>query len=127
MESSKNKILLITEDEPALRYVLRDKLSNIGFKVFEAADGEEGLAVALKERPDLILLDLLMPKMEGISMLKKLREDEWGKKVKVLVLTNLEDTNKISEAIEHGAEEYLVKSDWTIESIVSKVREKFGI
>ena len=127
MESSKNKILLITEDEPALRYVLRDKLSNIGFKVFEAADGEEGLAVALKERPDLILLDLLMPKMDGISMLKKLREDEWGKKVKVLVLTNLEDTNKISEAIEHGAEEYLVKSDWTIESIVSKVREKFGI
>src|SRR3989344_8083810 len=107
MESSKNKILLITEDEPALRYVLRDKLSNIGFKVFEAADGEEGLAVALKERPDLILLDLLMPKMDGISMLKKLREDEWGKKVKVLVLTNLEDTNKISEAIEHGAEEYL--------------------
>jgi len=103
MESDKNKVLLIAEDEPSLRYILRDKLSNIGFTVFEAADGEEGLAVAMKEHPDLILLDLVMPKMDGISMLKKLRESDWGKSVKVLVLTNLDETGKISEAVEHGA------------------------
>ena len=127
MESDKNKVLLIAEDEPSLRYILRDKLSNIGFTVFEAADGEEGLAVAMKEHPDLILLDLVMPKMDGISMLKKLRESDWGKSVKVLVLTNLDETGKISEAVEQGAEECLIKGDWSIESIVAKIREKFGM
>lgn len=82
--------------------------------------------VALLWHPDLILLDIVMPKMDGMTMLAQLREDEWGKTARVITLTNLSDTEKVAEAIEHGSYEYLVKSDWKIEDVVAKVREKLG-
>jgi len=119
-----NKKILIVEDELSLRNALRDKLTREEFAVLEAKNGEEGLEVALREHPDLILLDIIMPVMDGITVLKKLREDEWGKDAKVVLLTNLSDNEKIAEAIMHGTYDYLVKSDWKIKDVVAKVRER---
>lgn len=118
--------ILIIEDESSLRNALRDKFTRDGFEVLEAKNGEEGLDVALREHPDLILLDIVMPKMDGMTMLTQLREDEWGKTARVITLTNLSDTEKVAEAIEHGSYEYLVKSDWKIEDVVATVRKKLG-
>lgn len=118
------KKVLIVEDEESLLKVLAAGLGGKEIKVFTAMDGEEGLAVALKERPDLILLDLLMPKMDGITMLKRLRDrdDDWGKKVKVIILTNLEDQGKLAAAVENRVYDFMVKSNWNISDVLKKVR-----
>ena len=122
MENKKK--ILIVEDEISLLNALRDKLTHENFAVLEAKNGEEGLAVALREHPDLILLDIVMPKMDGMTMLRKLREDLWGKSAKVIILTNLSDKEKMAEALEQKLHKYLVKSDWKIEDVVAKVREQ---
>ena len=119
----KYKILIIEDDLPALNALI-EKFSREGFSTLEAKNGEEGLESALKNRPDLILLDIVMPKMDGMTMLKKLREDEWGKHVPIIILTNLNENEKIAEAIAEGSYKYLIKSDWKIEDIVAKVRNQ---
>ena len=121
-----NKKILIVEDEVALLNALRDKFTREGFAVLEAKNGEEGLEIALREHPDLILLDIIMPVMDGMTMLAKLREDNWGKDAKVIVLTNLSDTEKVSAAMTKGTFDYLVKADWKLEDVVRKVRERLG-
>ncbi|MBA4319224.1 MAG: response regulator [Flavobacterium sp.] len=121
-----NKKILIVEDELSLRNALRDKLTRGGFDVLEAKDGEEGLKIALHEHPDLILLDIIMPVMDGFTMLKKLREDVWGKNTIVVLLTNLSDNERVAEAIAQGAYDYFVKSDWKIKNIVAKIDEKLN-
>ena len=126
MTDKTKKKILIVEDEESLRGALRDKFAWEGFDVLEAGDGEEGLKAALREHPDLILLDIIMPKMDGITMLKKLREDDWGKEAQVILLTNLSDNEKLSEALAQGTYDYLVKSDWKIADVVAKVRERLG-
>ena len=118
------KTILVVEDEISLLNALCDKLTRENFAVLEAKNGEEGLEVALREHPDLILLDIIMPVMDGITMLKKLREDAWGKNAKVIILTNLSDNEKVAEAMRQETFEYLVKSDWKIEDVVAKVRER---
>ena len=122
--SENAKILLIAEDEPSLMLVLHDRLCQDGFEILKAANGEEALDSALKNHPDMILLDLLMPVMDGISMLKKLREDAWGKNVRVMVLTNLEEDEKLQEAKELGVVDYLIKANWKIEEVVQKIKDK---
>ena len=122
--SENAKILLIAEDEPSLMLVLHDRLCQDGFEILKAANGEDALDSALKNHPDMILLDLLMPVMDGISMLKKLREDAWGKNVRVMVLTNLEEDEKLEEAKELGVVDYLIKANWKIEEVVQKIKDK---
>ncbi|MBT3538876.1 response regulator [Candidatus Parcubacteria bacterium] len=117
------KKILIVEDEKSLLEALKRKFSSEKFAVFEAKNGEEGLEMALKEHPDLILLDIVMPKMDGITVLGKLREDSWGKDAKVIILSNLSDATKVSEASKQGSFDYLVKSDWRIEDVVKKAKE----
>ena len=124
MENKKK--ILVVEDEMSLRNALRDKLGLEGFIVLEAKNGEEGLDVALRDHPDLILLDIIMPKMDGLTMLKKLREDVRGKNTKVILLTNLSDNEKVSEALLQGSYDYLVKSDWKIGDVVAKVRARLS-
>lgn len=115
------KTILIAEDELLLRNALRDKLMREGFAVLEAKNGKEGLKIALSKHPDLILLDIIMPIMDGMTMLAKLREDKWGKDARVIVLTNLSEI-----AVAHESYDYLVKSDWKIEDLIARVREKLG-
>ncbi len=98
-----------------------------GFGVFQAKNGQEGLEIAFKEHPDIILLDIIMPKMNGVKMLKELRKDTWGSKVQVIVLTVLNDREKIAEMLESGAYDYLIKSDWKLEDVVNKVKEKLKV
>ena len=116
-------IILIVEDEVALSSALRLKLEAEGYIVLVAVDGEEGLAMAIERKPDLILLDIIMPKMDGMTMLGKLREDSRGRDFRVIILTNLSDEDKIEEAKRHGSYDYLIKADWKIEDILDKVRE----
>lgn len=121
---NKKKKILIVEDEVIYLNVFVDKFQEENFEVFQAKNGKEGLDVALKEHPDLILLDIAMPVMDGLTMLGKLREDSWGKDAEVILLTNYSDADKVAEAGEKGAFEYLVKKDWKVEDLVEKVKEK---
>ena len=130
MKKDKKKILLLlVEDEASVRHALSDKLKREGFEILEAKNGKEGLAVSLKEQPDLILLDLVMPRMDGLEMMRKLRkENEWGESVPIVILTNLAATDEITWAI--AADEpvfYLVKSEWDIDKVVEKVKEALNI
>ena len=124
--TDKKKIILVIEDEEPLRRVLKDILTVEGYSIIETKDGVEGLEMALKEHPDLILLDIVMPKMNGLEMLKQLRTDEWGKTAPVIVLTNLSDNEDVAKAMDIGAFEYFVKTDIKIDEVIAKIREKIG-
>lgn len=117
------KTILIIEDEVSQRKALTEKLTREGFRILQAGDGEEGLMIAKRDHPNLILLDIIMPVMDGITMLKKLREDDWGKDAKVMILTNLSEVEKVSEAMTQGSYNYLVKSDWKLEDVAAKAKE----
>ena len=107
-----------------MRQALVDELSRNGFETLEAKNGREGLESALKDHPDLILLDIVMPEMDGMTMMQKLRENEEGKKIPIILLTNLSATDKIIEGVvKDEPSYYLVKSDWNIEGVVAKVKE----
>lgn len=121
------KTILIVEDEPTIVDVLREKLTDEGFSVVEAGNGEDGLAKAIKHHPDLILLDIVMPGMNGVKMLEKLKKDEWGKSVKVIFLTNLSDEEKITETYNLSPSDYLIKAEWSIEEVIKKVKDKIKV
>jgi len=116
------KILFI-EDESALQKSLGDLLREKGFEVISAVDGETGLRLAKESLPDLILLDLILPRLHGLELLKKLKEDEKTKNIPVIILTNLENIKDIEKAIELGATTYLVKANYNLEEIAEKVRK----
>lgn len=121
------KTILIVEDEASILRLLADQSREAGFAVLTAADGMEGLNTALTAHPDIILLDILMPKMDGLTMLKKLRADPYGKTVPVIILTNMSYTDSISRALEGGVYDYLMKSDWSLEAVLNKVKERVGV
>ena len=106
--------------------VLAVKFKREKFIVYEATNGIEGLDVVKKKKPDLILLDIIMPVMDGLSMLNLLKSDDWGKDIPVIILTNLSDAEKISQATENGVYVFLIKSDWHIDDVVRNVRKKLG-
>ncbi len=122
---TKKKTILITEDEPPMLKILSDALTENAFDTMQAANGEQGLALALQRHPDLIIVDLLMPEMDGMTMMKKLREDAWGKTVPIIVLTNVNpDSNATLQAIvANQPAYYFVKSDMKLETIVEKIKE----
>lgn len=118
------RVILIIEDHAPVRLALVEKFAHEGIKTIEAKDGEEGLEMALKEKPSVILLDIIMPRMSGMTMLEQLRKDPWGKTVPVIILTNLNPDDKIMrEIVETEPVFYLVKADWKIEDVVNKVKE----
>ena len=122
------KTILIVEDEGATARALAEKFKHQDFNVLSAKNGEEGLALALKNHPDAILLDVLMPKMDGLTMMNKLREDAWGKNVPIIVLTNLNpDDMVMREIVKNEPAYYLIKSELQIEDLVEKVKERLRI
>ncbi len=121
------KKILIIEDEESILQAMIDKFSRQGFEVIKAVNGQDGLSSALTEHPDLILLDLLLPIMDGIDLLKKLRADKWGKSVPVIVLTNLSEARKVSEVVDIGIDDFLIKTDWKLEDLVKKVEKRLGV
>ena len=129
MTEEQIKTILVVEDDPPVLKTLVDKLTEEGFRIIEAHDGEEGLMIADRDHPDLILLDIVMPKMDGMTMLKKLRqENEWGKSVPIILLTNLSpDEEKINKGItEDEPAYYLIKTNWSLNDVVQKVRERLN-
>lgn len=116
------KSILIVEDDVFLKTVLSKKLSSENFLIFQASDGEEGLRESLLKRPDIILLDIVMPKMDGLAMLKKLRQDTWGRNVTVVIMTSQNDAEKISEAMRYNVSHVIIKSDWKVDNIVQKIK-----
>jgi two-component system alkaline phosphatase synthesis response regulator PhoP len=122
---NENKKILVIDDEASMIEALSKTFTTAGFVVLTASNGEEGLEIALKEQPDLILLDLLMPKLDGRGTLTNLRQDEWGKNVPVIILTNVSpDADQTLQSItEHQPAYYLVKPEITLLEIVEKVKD----
>ena len=120
------KKVLVVDDDANLATVLVDKLNFSGFNALGAENGEEGLKKALEFHPDIILLDLVMPKMGGLHMLKELRKDPWGKNVRVIVLTLLEQTDYMAEAMESNVSGYIIKTTYSLDEIVKKVQDTLG-
>jgi len=124
------KTILIVEDDLSIIKMLVDKLRMEGFNVLQANDGEEGLMIASDNNPDIILLDIIMPKMDGLTMMKKLRsKNEWGKKVPIILLTNLSpDDDRVNEIItENMPSYYILKPNWDINDVLEKVKESLNI
>lgn len=121
----KQKTVLITEDDANIREALRDILLDKDYLVLEAKNGREGVETALAGHPDLILLDLLMPDMDGMTALGHIRENEWGKNAPVMILTNVNASKEkiIEDIVTHKPLEYLIKSDWKIYDVLEKVEK----
>lgn len=130
MNTQNKKTILIIEDERILVETLVEKITAQNFEVITATNGEEGLKLALIEHPNLILLDLILPKMDGIALLGKLRADSWGKNAMVIILTNLSNpTNamKVSNKINVGLgeeDEYIVKTNSSLDNLVARIKAK---
>ncbi len=124
----KQHTVALIEDDRSLSDILTAELKRAGFAVLQGFNGEEGLLLIEPHKPDLILLDISMPKMDGITMLRELRKREDGKRqTPVLVLTNLDDFGKIAEATELGVLGYLQKSEWHLDDVIKKVKETLKI
>lgn len=118
----KKKVLIIDDDEN-LTTVLVDKLNFSGFDADFASDGVLGLQKALETKPDVILLDVIMPNVSGWQTLEKLRVDAWGEKVKVIMLTSLDKPESVAHAMEQGSTVFIVKTNYTLDQVVEKVKE----
>jgi CheY-like chemotaxis protein len=123
---TKKRVILLVEDEISLRRVLKVKLVATGYRVLEAKDGKQGLNLAIKNKPDLILLDIIMPVMDGLTMLSKLRQDKAGADIPVIMLTNLNDTEKMRTAKAGGVSDYLIKTNWTLKDLLKLIKQKIG-
>ena len=119
----KQSKILIIEDEVSLLKSLTEVLEERGYEVVGATDGESGLRLAQERNPDLIILDLLLPGMDGVDVLRQLRENKETEGIPVLVLTNLSDEKTVAEVLAVGGKDYLVKSDVNLEMIANKVEE----
>lgn len=122
MTEKQHSVLLI-EDEEMLANMYETKFKNEGYKIRKALDGETGLKLAQEEKPDIILLDIIMPKLDGFSVLKKLKEDGKLKNVPVVLLTNLGQDEDINKGQSLGVAGYLVKANLTPAEVVEKVKE----
>lgn len=114
------------EDEPSLVLALSEKFTHERFEVLTASNGKIGLKSALKNKPDLIVLDILMPVMDGMTMLKELRRDPWGKNVFVMILTNREPSEDLADESERipYRSTYLMKSSFDISEIVKMAKNE---
>ncbi len=121
------KTILIIEDSSLLRAVARGAMEDAGFSVIEAENGKIGLDLALKEHPDLIMLDLMMPVMDGVTMYTLLRKDLWGKGASIVVLTGIKD-DQISDVMKTDPNlSYLSKEHWMMDDVVAKITSELGV
>ena len=124
-ETGSPKKILIVENDAVLSNMLMHTFTQRGLSVIEARNGDDGLTRIAAENPDLVLLDIDMPKMSGLTMLKKLRGS--GDTRPIMMLTNLNNPEYIADAAEYSVHEYLIKADWEIDEIADKVMAKLRI
>jgi CheY-like chemotaxis protein len=126
MEKVLKKTILIVDDEAFLARALKDRLVLEGYEVAVASDGEEGLQKFFTENPDLVLLDLVMPRSDGITMLRNLRQDPRGREVPVIVLSNLNNAQSMDESLASGAQEFLVKVNNSLDDVARAVKKRLA-
>ena len=115
--------ILVAEDDKLISNSLCDALKAAGYEPIQAFDGEESVAKSKEIVPDLVLLDIMMPKLDGISVLWELKANPATAKIPVVVLTNIGDVETISKIVEAGAVDYLLKSDQSVDDIIQKVKD----
>lgn len=125
MDSIQKDTVLIVEDEKPLNDILKDNFSKEGFEVLTAFNGQEGVDQAMQHHPTIILLDVMMPVMDGVAVLKRIREvGDWGKNVPIIMLTNVNESEQISESMMYKVDKYWIKSDVQIGELVKLVKEQ---
>ncbi|MFA6512322.1 MAG: response regulator [Patescibacteria group bacterium] len=124
-ESTKGKVLLV-EDEKMLADMYATKFSMEGYQIVNAYDGKEGLEAAKREKPNIILLDIIMPKLDGFAVLKELKADDAIKNIPVVLLTNLGQESDVKKGKDLGADDYFVKANHSPQEIVELVKKKLG-
>lgn len=115
------KKILIIEDDKFLRRVISQKLSREGYDISEAIDGEKGLKLVQEEKPDLVLLDLILPGMDGFEVLANLKKDPQLSKIPVIILSNLGQREDIDKGLKMGAIDYLIKAHFTPGEIIDRI------
>jgi len=120
MENTKKKIMIV-EDDSFVMDIYQTKLAQSGFETIEAGNGLEAVKILEKEKPDLILLDILMPYMDGMEVLKKIKKEEKFKDTPVILLTNLSQQEEVNRGLELWAKDYLIKSHFTPSEVLDKI------
>ncbi|MBI5046074.1 MAG: response regulator [Candidatus Niyogibacteria bacterium] len=127
MSKENNKKILIVDDDPQIVKALSDHLAREGYLVETAINGEDGLKKAKAFHPDLMLLDIIMPKMDGITMLKLVREDPAMSSIPAIVLTNLQTEEGVARSIEAGSTTYLIKVDYSLAELSDVIKKTLNI
>lgn len=116
--------ILIIEDENILREILKDSLKKEGYKVYTASDGEEGLEKMNSVKPNLVILDVIMPKMDGFEVMRRMSKDENLSKVRVIVVSNSGQPVEIEEAMKLGAKDFIIKTEFDQKGLIEKVKKQ---
>lgn len=120
-KEEKNKKIMIIEDDSFVMDIYQTKLSQAGYEIIEAVNGIDAIKKLEKETPDLLLLDIVMPYVDGLEVLKKVKEDERLKNIPVILLTNLSQKEEVDKGLELGANDYLIKSHFTPSEVLEKI------
>ena len=126
MAKNATKKILFIEDETALQQAVGKVLRESGYEVLSAMDGEEGLANAKSKEPDLILLDLILPRKDGFALLEELKKNPETRRIPVLVLSNLGENAQVERALSLGADAYMVKTSYRLHEVVEKIKAMLG-
>ena len=119
------KHILVVEDENTLAFALKKKLESVGYLVTVALDGKDALNKIEQEKPDLVLLDLILPVMDGFTVLKELRKSPEYENLPIIVLTNLSSDEDIADVLNAGGTDYFIKTEHSLDDIVLTVKNKF--
>ena len=120
------KSILLVEDDEFLAELYATKLNLEGFEVSLAVDGEKGLKLAKEVEPDLVLLDIILPKMDGFEVLKGIKADSKIKNIPVILLTNLSQKDEVQKGLDLGATDYLIKAHFMPSEVVQKIKQTIG-
>lgn len=120
--NAKKKSILLVEDDEFLAELYATKLEMEGFEVLLANDGQKGLKLAKEKHPDLVLLDILLPKMDGFEVLEHIKEDRKLKNIPVMLLTNLSQKSEVQRGISLGADDYLIKAHFMPSEVIAKIK-----
>lgn len=116
------KKILIIEDDKFLRELIGQKLNKEGYEIFEAVDGEEGIKKAKKKKPHLVLLDLILPGINGFEVLNKMKQNTVLSQIPIIILSNLGHKDDVEKGLKMGADDYLIKAHFTPAQIIEKVK-----
>ena len=122
----KNQTVLLIEDDEFLAELYATKLNLEGYKVVLANDGEKGLKMIKEKKPDLVLLDIILPKMDGFEILTKIKADPELKSIPVILLTNLSQKDEVKRGLDLGANDYLIKAHFMPSEVVKKIKQSLA-